>query len=370
MRVIFIFFERFSFLFGVSILFIFQGNLLSQSIKLDGSYLYYKDEGERLYSKAENFFGKENDTCLHYLKKAKINFELAKDTFRIIDCNNFMSVLYYYSDEYDNAFEILDSTEKKFPVYLKENTYSKIEFLNSVAALKTEKGDLFRGLELFNSIYQIEKELNDTILDIRETVLNLSIVYFRIGDFQQSIFFADEILRDVDISMSVDDFNIINALAVKAISLKSMKTFEEAKILFFKILGLLENDDSFFSNREKINCYHELIDLYTTEQKLDSAKHICKKAYDLHRSANLEYKKFRTESLLAKIYLAEKNYKQAKKHFERGLNLLIGILGEKNAKVAIFYSNIGNLFKDKGELRKALSLDQKAIISASTDFNK
>lgn len=268
----------------------------------------------------------------------------------------------------------------------------------------SESRDIFREiLKYKNETYP---ELHPSIAD---TYLNLGVIYKKQGYYDKSLEYyrkAEKIYKQQD---SVERRKLGTSYMNMANIFSLQKDKEKAELYNNKAISLYKKDS--IKNRDRLaSVYNNLGTLYNNMGSYSKAIDQYKKSLRIKKTIDQEgnlntllniansYNKLDSNEIAEKYYkiiierqikrygkkdyhlatiymnygvlrLKQKQYPEAEKLFINSLKIFQSSLGDNHPETSKVYSNLGDLYYQRNNIRKALQNYQKGLISLSEDFS-
>lgn len=168
-------------------------------------------------------YQKENDKAIQYYKRAAELAEKIKDTFIIAASNNMMGVSYRKLKKLDSALLCYNRAIELYSAINSEKWVRSVRRNLVTLYVAQKKFDKSLPIRLEQLAY-VKKEGNS--MSLATNYYNVSRDYFRAGDFEKSLKYADSSLR-VAQKLGYKD-KIARAFLRKSNTYKSMSNFKEA----------------------------------------------------------------------------------------------------------------------------------------------
>lgn len=328
------------------------GGFLQAQTKADSVLLKQKaDEAfNALYANLDSARALANQTMK--LAKEKGNFLYEMDAFSTVGYS------YYYNYEFNKALQIFEEGEQK--ALLKKDTTVQSKFLNAIAMCYEQLAEYKKAILYYTKTLAIDKLLKDSV-GMPISLGNLAIVYSQMGKIDSAIILQKEaiFIREKQNTPKVHtNYNNLGTyyhklgrydLAIENY-LKAAKIRKEQK-LFDLEAATFANLSSLFSD---LNDHNNCI-LYA------------KKSEEIFIREGLENQLGQLYSTIGVEYYRVKNYKKAKKYFNKAIEKHNAI--GSNSLKSIDLHNLATVYDDLNQLQKAYSLYREAL-QIKTELNK
>lgn len=304
-------------------------------------YAYYGelDSMSKYHVLADSYFKKNNQPYLQANLYNTLAFEM------------------YFLEELSIAKEMIDKAKS---IMLKHNL--KIPFIyERLGLIYNELGEYKKAIKY--TLTHI-KSLKNTGGNLLTAYNNLASIYSHNNDYANALNYYSKIL---DLDNNSSDLAITHSNLGSTYS--SLSNQKLAKKHFLISIGYLDKSEYVSDETQKdyINNYLQLTNVYLNEENIDSAEYYLLKAKSLQKQ--LPYRLGIASASHASIYKAKKQYALAKQEIQKALEEGLETYGAKNDDVGSFLLDYAGIFHEEGNYEEALKYCQQSLEAISLDFS-
>ncbi|MGJ3234691.1 tetratricopeptide repeat protein [Marivirga sp.] len=246
-----------------------------------------------------------------------------------------------------------------------EDDYSEIQLLNNLGIAYYGLGAYEKTLEYFLKVLELEKDL-DNLPSLSRAMNNVGIIYDEIGRLDKSAFYYEESLKLKETFQ--DSLGISTTMSNLGLLYLKMDQPQKAIKYFRKCYSMdkkLSDVVGIYNSMHNIGIYHK------DYGDKDSAVYYIEKALLAVPKGEKHYDKTYIIKSLAESYLEVKDYKNARKYFERAVNSAneveaLDVLKESYKGLSEIYEHIGQFEKSLKAFRRFKTLNDSIF---NQDFN-
>ncbi|MFK8105269.1 MAG: CHAT domain-containing protein [Saprospiraceae bacterium] len=343
-----------------------QVTLNAQEISVDSLQL---KKGQAYYSSAEQVYGSNLDSCLHFLKMAFPCFEKAHawgDYIRTLNVIAAISNDLNYIEEFENYAK---KAYQKASVHLPEDHPEYSVTRNNLNIFYYNRGNYEKSISLLKASLLLSQSNQKSEEDISYIYQNLGANYNLLGDQQKALSYLEKALS---IQTKLEKYPVAIARLHKEIGLVHLALQQHAKAIYFfnQARSMLNKKSTDRTNIIKIAALQGLSESYLLQEKLDSAKHYITKSLQLQKDDDAYRKAFSYE-LLGRVHAKEKRNPLAIKALLTANELAkLNFKNNSYAGVAKKKRYLGETYFAMAELDKALTAYQEGldILSPGVDL--
>jgi serine phosphatase RsbU (regulator of sigma subunit) len=227
-----------------------------------------------------------------------------------------------------------------------EDDYSEIQLLNNLGIAYYGLGAYEKTLEYFLKVLELERDL-DNLPSLSRAMNNVGIIYDEIGRLDKSAFYYEESLKLKETFQ--DSLGISNTMSNLGLLYLKMRMSEKAIKYFRKCYSIdkkLNYQAGIYNSLHNIGIYHKDYGIK------DSAVYYIEKALLAVPKGENHFDKTYIIKSLAESYFEVKDYKNARKYFERAVNSAKEVEALDVLKES--YKGLSEIYEYNGQFEKSL----------------
>jgi CHAT domain-containing protein/Tfp pilus assembly protein PilF len=350
-----------------------------------GRYTESLDDFEKLYQKAFEWFGTDNEwymsgltgmgKSLRQLGQYPKAVMYLTDALRLLTADTTSSITalvgiyhelgdsYSQLSEYETA---LEKFEKALSLQLSASDDTGPDIartFESIGSLYRNTGKLAKALDYNEKALRIREEhLPPTHPDLSSSYLNLGVVHFELGNYAGSVHYYDKSLAIGLEHYGPDHPDLARIYNNLANSYNRLGKDDESirfhrKAIEIRINTLGEN------HMLVAGSYNNMADVYRQKRDYELALQYFKRAVAIARSV-LGVDHPLTGALLNNLgltYEEMEDYDEALGYYKDAVNISLHTLDEMHPNIAVFYNNIGNVYRRLGKYNESLEYHQRTL---------
>lgn len=302
-----------------------------------------------------------DSSLVNLLKSERLSLS-TNDSSALKDLYYSLGTTYYFLANYDSA-QIHFQESYKLSKLLKD-TAGMAKAIKQVGKMQWLKGELAESLKSYNISLPLAKSVGDSAL-VCVLYNNIGVIYHNVGDYGKALeyYYKTLTLRDYIGDYKGKSLTLNNIGMVYSEWGKHKEAFE-----YYRHAASLS--DSVYYLGGKAYSYYNIGNHYFNENRLDSAIANYKKALATYIQDNSDIiGMYICYSKLGKIYQQNKDLDSALIFFNKALVVAKRMKGRSDWAGANHY--LGNLYLEKGDIKKALNYAKKSNeILKNTDYKK
>jgi len=296
------------------------------------------DKAEVLWAIAYELFDVDNPQALFYAERAYQEVWAKGDSLQIVKVGTTYGQLLRRVGDLHRSIEVSSGL---LPIARRHDFRSYVKkLLNSLEVAHVYAENYGKAVELAYESLTIRQQDGDRS-EIAIGLANLGVVFFQLGDYEESIAKSKEVLELLDSSRM--EATRINAVQNIGASLFELRRFEEAGVWFKKALGLDPETDQMLRPQVLQMYAHTLYKL----GRYDSSRHYAKTAKVLAQKASHHWPLVISCMILTDLALIDNNLIEAGKQLRFADSVLSEIsYAQLNCQVMLrkgrYFARLGN----------------------------